>query len=199
MNRTCELYLRLCGDELPASERLEAIISAASPSAVLIGRTLLEKPGNKSRLDAAVSLMQRQNLAVLFEDNASLAAKMQADGVHLNGTEADLREGRALLGEDSYVGVLSPLSRHEAMILGEAGASYVAFAADGDPDALLEMTEWWADIIEVPCAIWLDGNADEQMIRELVRAGADYLAPEVAADTDIDRLARMHELVMSPS
>lgn len=197
MNQTCELYLRLCDDELPAPERLEAIIRAASPSAVLIGRTPLEKPGNRSRLDGVVSLLQGQNLAVLFEDNASLAAKTKADGVHLNGSEADVREARALLGEDGYVGVLSPLSRHEAMVLGEAGASYVAFAANGDTDALLEMTEWWGDIIEVPCAIWLDRDADEDMVRKLIGAGADYIAPEVAPDAEIDWLSRLHELVMS--
>jgi hypothetical protein len=102
-----------------------------------------------------------------------------------------------LLGEDAYVGVLSQLSRHEAMILGEAGPSYVAFAADSDFDALLEMTEWWAEIIDLPCAVWLAEDADEQMIRELIRAGADYLAPEVRADADPGRLARIRELMQS--
>ena len=83
------------------------------------------------------------------------------------------------------------------MVLGEARASYVAFAANGDFDALLDMTEWWADIIDLPCAIWLDADADEAMMRELIEAGADYLAPEVAADNEPDRLARIHELVKS--
>jgi thiamine-phosphate pyrophosphorylase len=144
-----------------------------------------------------MGLIRGQDIAVLFEDDTSLAAKLKADGVHLNGTEADVREARRLLDEDAYVGVSSPLSRHEAMVLGEAGASYVAFAANGDFDALLDMTEWWADIIDLPCAIWLDADADEAMMRELIEAGADYLAPEVAADTEPDRLARIHELVKS--
>jgi thiamine-phosphate pyrophosphorylase len=195
MDRTCELYLRLCGDELPSSEGLEAIIRAASPSAILIARTILEKPGNAYSLNGAIGFSRGQDIPVLFEDDAGLAQKMRADGVHLNGTEADVREAWRSLGEDAYVGVLSPLSRHEAMILGEAGPSYVAFAADGDFDALIEMTEWWADIIDLPCAIWLAEDADEQMIRELIKAGADYLAPEVTADTDPARLARIRELV----
>jgi thiamine-phosphate pyrophosphorylase len=197
MARTCELYLRLCGDELPSSEGLEAIIRAALPSAILIARTILEKPGNKHPLNGAMGLIRGQDIAVLFEDDTSLAAKLKADGVHLNGTEADVREARRLLDEDAYVGVSSPLSRHEAMVLGEAGASYVAFAANDDFDALLDMTEWWADIIDLPCAIWLDADADEAMMRELIEAGADYLAPEVVADTEPDRLARIHELVKS--
>ncbi|HKJ61008.1 MAG TPA: thiamine phosphate synthase [Hyphomicrobiales bacterium] len=202
MSRTCELYLRLGGDDLPAPERLEDIVRAAMPAAILIGKSLLEKLGNKNRLEALVNLIKRQNLAVLFEDNAALAAKLKADGAHLTGGAADVKEARELLGEDAYIGASSPLSRHEVMVLGEAGASYVAFGADGGTDAarfdaLVEMTEWWGGIIELPCAIWLDADADETQMRTLIEAGADYLAPEMTVETDLDRLAHIAELMKS--
>jgi thiamine-phosphate pyrophosphorylase len=202
MDRTCELYLRLGGDDLPAVEWLEGIVRTAAPAAVLIGKSPLERPGNRNRLDALVSFARHQNLAVLFEDNPALAARLKADGVHLNGSEADVREARGMLGEDAYIGVSSPLSRHEATVLAEAGASYVAFGVQDEPDdrrfdELVEMTEWWADIIELPCVIWLDADADETMMRELIEAGADFLAPEVTVDTDPDRLAHIGELTKS--
>ena len=198
MDLTCELYLRLGGDDLPAPERLGDIVGAASPAAILIGKILLEKPGNKGRLESLVSFIKRQNIAVLFEDNATLAAKLKADGVHLNGGQADVADARGLLGEDAYIGVSSILSRHEAMALGEAGASYIAFGADDAPfDALIEMTEWWAGIIELPCAVWLDAEVEEVQMRALIRAGADYLAPEISAEASLDRLVHMRDLMES--
>jgi thiamine-phosphate pyrophosphorylase len=200
MQRTCELYLRLGGDDLPAVARLEDIVRAAPPAAILIGKSLLEGHDNGNRLEDLVGFMKGQNLAVLFEDNPQLAANLKADGVHLTGGPADVADARALLGENAYIGVFSPLSRHEAMVRAESGANYVAFGGDTGMDdagleALADMTQWWADIIELPCVIWLDAETDEAMMRELIEAGADYLAPEVTADADTDRLARIGELM----
>lgn len=198
MDQACELYLRLGGDDLPSLQRLEDIVAASSPAAILIGKSLLEKPGNKGRLESLVTFIKRQNLAVLFEEDVQLTARLKADGVHLNGGQEKVRDGRASLGEEAYIGVSSPLSRHEAMVLGEAGASYVAFSADGAPfEALVEMTQWWAAIVELPCAVWLNADADEAQICELIKAGADYLAPEIMAETSLDQFALIGELMKS--
>lgn len=202
MDPKCELYLRLGGEDLPDMHSLEGIVAAAMPAAVLISKPLFERPGNRSRLETVVSFIKRQNIVVLFEDKAGLAAKLKADGVHVTGGEAEVREMREFLGEDAYIGVSSPLLRHEAMVFAEAGANYVAFGRDGgsgpeDFEQLVEMTRWWGEIIELPCAIWLDADTVDAQIRELIEAGADYLAPEVTANADMVRLVQIAELVKS--
>ncbi|MBX2805111.1 MAG: thiamine phosphate synthase [Hyphomicrobiales bacterium] len=202
MDRTCELYLRIDGDDLPSIEWMEEVIRTSSPAAILFGRALLEKAGTLDRLDALVACMKRQEIAVLFEDNTALATRLKADGVHLNDGVDNIEQVRESLGEDAYIGVASPMSRHDAISLGEAGVSYVAFgggngAAAVDFDALAEITQWWGDIVELPCVVRLGPEADERQMRELIEAGADYLAPDIRANADTDRLALISNVMKS--
>jgi thiamine-phosphate pyrophosphorylase len=70
-------------------------------------------------------------------------------------------------------------SRHDAMVVAEAGADYVMF---GEPDAtghrpafdaVAERVAWWAELFEVPC-VGFAASLDE--LEPLVAAGADFIA-----------------------
>ena len=178
MDKSCDLYLRLRAEALPADDELEALLRETKPAAVLLIGAACETAVEKLR--RAIDPAQRQTVAILIENDAGLAQKLDADGMHLRSADDQLSRLRGSLGENKSIGVSCKLSRHEAMTMAEAGADYIAF---GDPalpgkrdlDAVAEMIDWWNALFEVPCVAWLcetDSLGDAQ---KLVQAGADFL------------------------
>ena len=134
------------------------------------------------RIGAALKpIVQDAGAAFILNDRPDLAAKLDADGVHVGQSDASYAEARRLLGPAKIVGVTAHNSRHLAMEAADAGADYVAFGAfypsgTKQPShwAAPEILEIWSEISTTPCVaiggIGI-GNAEA-----LVRAGADFLA-----------------------
>lgn len=134
------------------------------------------------RLGAALKpIVQSAGAAFILNDRPDLAAKLDADGVHVGQSDATYAQARAALGQDKIVGVTCHDSRHLAMEAAEAGADYVAFGAFHPTGtkapshwAEPEILEIWSEISTTPCVaiggITIDNAAP------LARAGADFLA-----------------------
>lgn len=137
-------------------------------------------------------LAQDKGVAVLL-DNADLAVKLRADGVHL-ADSTTYREARRILGTDGIVGVACPLERHTAMEVGEAGADYVQFTAASDQRAeTLELITWWTEMMTIPsvvAGVFAQGDA-----AQFVTAGADFLAPDAAIWSAADPVAAIAALL----
>ena len=126
-------------------------------------------------------IIQDSDAAFILNDRPDLAAKLDADGVHVGQQDTPYKQARALMGDDKSVGVTCHASRHLAMEAAEAGANYVAFGAFypsttktpahwAEPDLL----EWWQETMEIPCVAI--GGITLHNAEPLVRAGADFLA-----------------------
>ena len=120
--------------------------------------------------------------ALLIENDARLAVRLGADGVHVGGAGEDLVEAIKSLKPERIVGAGSLRTRDEAMTAGEMGADYVMF---GEPHggaqtrgiaSLMSLTErvvWWAEVFETPCVAFaqtIEGAGT------LADAGADFVA-----------------------
>lgn len=126
-------------------------------------------------------IVQGAGAAFILNDRPDLAAKLDADGVHVGQSDASYSAARAALGRDKIVGVTCHASRHLAMEAAEAGADYVAFGAfypTGTKQPLHwaepEILEIWSEIAETPCVAI--GGINVENAEPLVRAGADFLA-----------------------
>jgi thiamine-phosphate pyrophosphorylase len=126
-------------------------------------------------------ILAAYDVALIVNDRADLAAKLQADGVHLGQEDGSVDAARKLLGRDAQIGVTCHDSRHLAMEAAEAGANYVAFGAffptatketrhRPDPSILT----WWTTLSPTPCVAI--GGITPDNARPLVEAGADFLA-----------------------
>lgn len=125
---------------------------------------------------------QDKGVAVLLDD-ADLAVKLRADGVHL--ADPDLyAKARRLIGNDGIVGVACPLERHTAMEVSEAGADYVQFAAAAET---LELVAWWTEMMTVPSVV--AGALSPDTAAPYVAAGADFLAPDAGIWSQPDPVA----------
>ena len=126
-------------------------------------------------------IVQRADAAFIVNDRPDLAAKLDADGVHVGQEDARYDEARALMGRDRIVGVTCHNSRDLAYEAAEAGADYVAFGAfhptgTKEPKfwAEPELLEIWQETMETPCVAI--GGITVENAEPLARAGADFVA-----------------------
>ncbi|MBN9452413.1 MAG: thiamine phosphate synthase [Bosea sp.] len=140
-------------------------------------------PGDdRSRIERVKRLagpVQANNVALVVEDNALVATRGGADGVHLTGGPAAVAEARSSLKSERIIGIGGLRARHDAMDAGEAGVDYVMFG-EPRPDgslpplaAVVERAGWWAEIFETPCVAYAP---DAESIPALVETGAEFVA-----------------------
>jgi thiamine-phosphate pyrophosphorylase len=192
----CGIYLVV---ETGAAERAAAALAVADIACLLI------EPPEGAPLDERsarplVALAQTSNVAAIIAADARLARTLAADGVHLAPTRDPAKafaEARGMLGQGFIIGAHAGKSRHDAMLLGEAGADYVGFGVPkGVKDTesararRLDLVSWWAEIFEIPCVAF-DVAAPEDADR-LARAGADFIGLRLTAgETPADVTARI--------
>ncbi|MBI1330618.1 MAG: thiamine phosphate synthase [Alphaproteobacteria bacterium] len=131
--------------------------------------------------EALMPLAQARDVAFILNDRPDLAAKLDCDGVHIGQEDGSYADARAAVGKNAIVGVTCHNSRDLAFEAGEAGADYVAFGAffptetkDAKTQADIELLQWWAETMTVPC-VAIGGIAVENA-KPLIEAGADFLA-----------------------
>jgi thiamine-phosphate pyrophosphorylase len=183
MAQRCRLYLITppAFELAPFSRALEDALAGGDVAAVQL-RLKGASDADILRIGAALKpVVQRAGAAFILNDRPDLAAKLDADGVHVGQEDASCAEARAIVGKDKIVGVTCHDSRHLAMEAAEAGADYVAFGAfyptaTKDPKTRAEpdILEIWSEIAETPCVAI--GGVTVENAEPLVRAGADFLA-----------------------
>ncbi len=157
--------------------RFAAALSAGDVASTLV-RLAPGAEGDARRIVARLlEATMPLDVALLVENDARLAARVAADGVHVAADA--VAEAVASLRSERIVGAGGLRLRDDAMAAGEAGADYVMF---GEPDRdgtlvafeeTLERIGWWAEIFQMPC-VGYAASLDEA--EALTAAGADFVA-----------------------
>jgi thiamine-phosphate pyrophosphorylase len=161
-----------------------ADVLAAAPAASALVRFA---PGAEGEAKAIVAPLLKTavaaDCALILENDARLAARLGADGVHVAGAGEALEEALDSMKPERIVGAGALRMRDEAMTAGEMGADYVMF---GEPrgeapamalELLVERVAWWAEIFVTPCVAYAESI---EAAGRLARAGADFVAFETA-------------------
>ncbi len=167
-----------------APERLLPAVRAALSAgiALLQYRDKWNPPAQREALARELLTLCREFAAPLIvNDDAALAARIGADGVHLGNSDGAIDAARTLLGHAALVGATCGNSLAHARSAIDAGASYVAFgrffASRSKPDAPpadLQTLQVAHKTLAVPvCAI---GGVTPANAPELIAAGADLIA-----------------------
>jgi len=124
------------------------------------------------------------DVAMVITDHFRLVEPLGLDGVHLATSRTPMRDVRNALGDDRIVGAYAGNSRHDAMILAEAGADYVGLGPIGDVGALGsedraddDLFRWWGEMIETP--VVAEGAVRPQDAERLTEF-TDFVVPDVA-------------------
>ncbi len=174
--------------------RLTHAIASTDAASVLL---CSDSPQSNDDLASLLALVQGSGLACLVATDATFAARVGADGVHLAADTTLYAEARKTLGAEASIGVFCGFSRDDAMRLAESGADYVAFGPrdKGDSAAIdqrAELIAWWSEIFVVPCIAWNVGNAEEAA--RCAARGADFVAPPLGLWGDDEGPRRIAEI-----
>ena len=116
------------GDTALLTRKVAAAI-AGGAAAVQYRNKLADSVLRRDQARAIARLPARARTLLIVNDDAALAAAVDADGVHIGADDADIATARALVGTDRIVGVscYGDIERANAAV--EAGADYVAFGS----------------------------------------------------------------------
>lgn len=167
---------------LPAfTQELSKVLDAGDIACVQLRLKGIDDDAIRRAAVALRPIVQERNVAFILNDRPDLAAETGCDGVHIGQDDATYADARRILGDDAIVGVTCHNSLDLAKRAAEAGADYVAFGAfyptgtkDAKSRADLEVLEWWATFMTVPCVAIGGITADNAA--PIVTAGADFIA-----------------------
>ncbi len=171
---------------------------AATEQAIAGGASLLQYRHKTASAElrteqaaALLTLCRRLNVPLIINDHLDLCERIDADGIHVGGTDASVAEVRAKIGKAKIVGASCYGDLQLARDASAAGASYVAFGGfypsrvkkyevTTSPDII---TRALSDIDLPLCVI---GGMTPQNARSLIELGAHAVAAisSVYAATD---------------
>jgi thiamine-phosphate pyrophosphorylase len=172
-----------------AAAALRAALEAGDAASVVIDPAGRGEAAFQSFAEPLAALCREREVAVLVADDTRCMGRAKADGFHVSGGDlAALRDAMARFAPRSLVGASGFGTRHEALEAGELLPDYVMFGGLGEDRAPsprsedLELAEWWAEIVEVPCILL--GGADVETVPESVATGAEFVALSTAVFAD---------------
>ncbi len=130
---------------------------------------------------ALLALCRSHSRPLVINDHVDLCRDLDADGVHLGGSDLAVAQARAVLGTDKIVGASCYGELKLAELAQQAGASYVAFGGFYPSPVKKytfvtppELVEVWRDRVSLPMAVI--GGMTPANAAPLVRRGAAMVA-----------------------
>ncbi len=114
-------------------------LEAAPIACALVRLAPAAQPHAKAIVAPLLGPARDADCALLIENDARLAARIGADGVHVAGAGEDLAAAIESLKPERIVGAGFVRTRDEAMTAGEMGADYVMF---GEPHGAPSQWAW---------------------------------------------------------
>jgi thiamine-phosphate pyrophosphorylase len=128
-----------------------------------------------------LALCRRHGRPFIINDHLDLCRELDADGVHVGGTDASVAEARKTLGAGKIIGASCYGDKQLARDASAAGASYVAFGGFYPSRVKLypvttpaDIVDWAKAEIALPCVVI--GGMTTRNAAPLVARGADMVA-----------------------
>lgn len=170
---------RLIQGEL-LTERVEQVIQGGARIIQYRDKTLA-RGERRQQAETLARLCRQHDVPLIINDDVTLAAAIDAAGVHIGRHDADIAATRRQLGPAAIIGVSCYNRMELAVQAAAAGADYVAFGrffpSSTKPDAVQAepaLLQAARQAIDLPI-VAIGGITPENAV-ELVRAGADLLA-----------------------
>ncbi|SFA79060.1 thiamine-phosphate pyrophosphorylase [Collimonas sp. OK607] len=135
----------------------------------------------KQQAEALLSLCRRYQRPFIINDYVDLCLELDADGIHVGGTDASVAEVRAMVGADKIVGASCYGDLELAHAAYRAGASYVAFGGFYPSRVKKYPVTTAPDIVtrakaEIAVPNVVIGGMTQENAVPLIAAGADMVA-----------------------
>jgi thiamine-phosphate pyrophosphorylase len=167
------------GSDPALEQQLADALSGGPVAAVILGLPALDERSLVKLVKPFCPIVQEREAALLVGGNPDVVARSGADGVHVSNPRALAEALRHLRPQQRIVGAGWLRARHDAMEAAEAGCDYVMI---GEPDAegvlppfpaVLERTQWWAQLFQTPCVAYCPELAQVTVLAE---TGCEFIA-----------------------
>lgn len=129
---------------------------------------------------ALLTICRQRDVPLIINDDAALCELLDADGVHLGGTDGDIAAARKLLGPGKIIGASCYNRLELAQQAAEQDASYVAFGAcfgsSTKPNAAVASLDLFAQAKQLNLPTVAIGGITLDNVHSVKNAGADAAA-----------------------
>lgn len=163
---------------------LRAALSGGDVASVILPQYGADEASFQALAERAVAAAQEHGAAAIVAGDTRIAGRVQADGLHVEGSKAEVAEAISRLHGRMIVGAGGGKTRDEALAIGEERPDYVFFGRFGydrtpEPHSRnLGLGRWWAEMIELPCIVL--GGSDVASVEAVAATGVEFVALSAA-------------------
>ncbi|MBD0414141.1 thiamine phosphate synthase [Oryzicola mucosus] len=167
-----------------AVERVQAALEGGDVASLILAGEGADDQAFQDFAEKVVPLAQDKGVAAIISGDSRVVGRVQADGIHVEGSKADLADTIKRLQSRMMVGTGGVKTRDDALDLGEERPDYMFFGRfgyDTQPEPHhrnLSLGAWWADVIEIPCIVM--GGSDIASVEAVAATGAEFVALSLA-------------------
>ncbi|WP_159586179.1 thiamine phosphate synthase [Chelativorans xinjiangense] len=160
--------------------RLEAALSGGDVASLILPDYGADEAAFQAHAERLTRLAQARGVAVIIAGEPRIAARVQADGIHVEGSKSELADTVRKYQDRMTVGCGGAKTRDDALELGETQPDYIFFGRfgyDNKPEPHprnLTLGAWWSQMIELPCIVM--AGADVQSVQAVAGTGAEFVA-----------------------
>lgn len=176
---------------------VSAALSGGDVASVILPQYGLDDTAFQKLAESIVPVIQAKGAAAMIAGDTRVAARVKADGVHVEGKPEVLADAIDRLQDKMMVGAGGAKTRDDALDLGELRPDYIFFGRFGYDNTPaphhrnLTLGAWWAEMIEVPCIVM--AGSDVASVGEVARTGAEFVAVSSAVFGATDPAAEVAE------
>ncbi|MBX8813985.1 thiamine phosphate synthase [Pseudochrobactrum algeriensis] len=146
---------------------LDKALTAGDIASVILDNGKTDEASFQAFATLAVGKIQAAGAAAIILNDTRTAGRVGADGVHIEGSLADIADAVERYTPRMIVGTGNVKERHTALEVGELQPDYMFFGkigADTKPEAHprnLSLAEWWAAMVEIPAILQAGAKLDD--------------------------------------
>ncbi|WP_425358784.1 thiamine phosphate synthase [Aquibium carbonis] len=163
---------------------IETALSGGDVASVILPQFGLDDATFQKLAESVVPVIQARGAAVMIAGDTRVAARVKADGVHVEGKPPVLADAIDRLQDKMMVGAGGAKTRDDALDLGELRPDYMFFGRFGYDNTPaphhrnLTLGAWWAEMIEVPCIVM--AGSELASVAEVASTGVEFVAVSAA-------------------
>lgn len=169
-------------------ERVLSALAGGDVASLILPQGEIDDATFQSFAEKIVPAAQQEGVAVILAGEPRIAARVHADGIHVEGSKDTIGDLIEKHQSKMMVGSGGVTTRDDALELGELQPDYIFFGRfnyDNKPEPHprnLKLGGWWSEMVEVPCIV-LAGSAIESVV-DVAAAGVDFVAVSAAVYGD---------------
>ncbi|MBZ9981517.1 MULTISPECIES: thiamine phosphate synthase [unclassified Mesorhizobium] len=182
----CRIVL-IAPSRVPAA-RIVSAFEGGDVASLILPQNDMDEASFQAFAAEIVPAAQAAGIAVVIAGDTRIAGRVQADGIHVEVSKAELAETVEHFQAKMMVGAGGAKTRDDALELGEVRPDYIFFGRfgyDNKPDPHprnVALGQWWAQMIQIPCIVM--AGSELASIETVADTGAEFVALSSAVFAD---------------